>query len=37
MTDISPHLENEAAVLIAVATPTVPFERVNEYLDELAF
>ncbi|MCL1850887.1 MAG: GTPase HflX [Bacteroidetes bacterium] len=37
MNEISAQLHNETAVLIAVATPAVPFERVNEYLDELAF
>ena len=37
MTDISTNLTNETAVLIAVATPAIPFEKVNEYLDELAF
>jgi GTP-binding protein HflX len=37
MTGISTNLTNETAVLIAVATPSVPFDRVNEYLDELAF
>ena len=37
MSDISTHLANETAVLVAVATPATPFERVKEYLDELAF
>jgi len=37
MQDISTHLNNETAVLLAVATPSIPFEKVNEYLDELAF
>ncbi|MCL2290019.1 MAG: GTPase HflX [Bacteroidetes bacterium] len=37
MLDTTTHLNNETAVLIAVATPSVPFEKVNEYLDELAF
>jgi GTP-binding protein HflX len=37
MQDITTNINNETAVLIAVATPTVPFEKVNEYLDELAF
>jgi len=37
MHDIATHLNNETAVLIAVATPSIPFEKVNEYLDELAF
>ena len=37
MPDITPNLNNETAVLIAVATPSIPFEKVNEYLDELAF
>jgi len=37
MNTILPQLHNETAVLIAVATPTIPFEKVNEYLDELAF
>jgi len=32
-----PPLHNETAVLIAVATPSLPFEKTNEYLDELAF
>jgi len=27
----------ETAILIAVATPSIPFEKVNEYLNELAF
>ena len=37
MNDLTTKLNNETAVLIAVATPAIPFERVNEYLDELAF
>ena len=37
MNKISAQLNNETVVLLAVATPTVPFEKVNEYLDELAF
>ena len=37
MQDITKQLNNETAVLIAVATPSIPFEKVNEYLDELAF
>jgi GTP-binding protein HflX len=37
MNDITTNLVNETAVLIAVATPSIPFEKVNEYLDELAF
>jgi len=37
MNSALPQLHNETAVLIAVATPTIPFEKVNEYLDELAF
>jgi len=36
-TNITPTLEHETAILIAVATPSVPFEKVNEYLNELAF
>jgi len=30
-------LYHETAILIAVATPSIPFEKVNEYLNELAF
>ena len=30
-------LHDETAILIAVATPSLSFEKVNEYLDELAF
>jgi len=37
MQEITPNLHNETAVLIAVSTPAIPFEKVNEYLDELAF
>jgi len=37
MPDLATNLNNETAVLIAVATPAIPFEKVNEYLDELAF
>ena len=37
MQGITTTLNNETAVLIAVATPAIPFEKVNEYLDELAF
>ena len=37
MQELTTNLNNETAVLIAVATPSVPFEKVNEYLDELAF
>jgi len=37
MSNLSTNLQNEKAVLIAVATPSVPFEKVNEYLSELAF
>ena len=37
MNDITVQLTNETAVLIAVATPAISFEKVNEYLDELAF
>ena len=37
MQDITSNLTNETAVLIAVSTPSIPFERVNEYLDELKF
>ena len=37
MQEINTTLYNETAVLIAVATPAIPFEKVNEYLDELAF
>jgi GTP-binding protein HflX len=35
--NIVPELEHETAILIAVATPSIPFEKVNEYLNELAF
>ena len=37
MNEITVNISNEIAVLIAVVTPTVPYEKVNEYLDELAF
>ncbi|MCL2435305.1 MAG: GTPase HflX [Lentimicrobiaceae bacterium] len=37
MPNLAPNFTNETAVLIAVATPSIPFEKVNEYLDELAF
>jgi len=37
MHEITTNLNNETAILIAVATPAIPFEKVNEYLDELAF
>jgi len=37
MLEITPRLSNETAVLIAVATSVIPFEKVNEYLDELSF
>jgi len=37
MHDIATNLNNETAVLIAVATPAIPFDKVSEYLDELAF
>jgi GTP-binding protein HflX len=37
MQNITTNLINETAVLIAVATPAVPLEKVNEYLEELAF
>jgi len=37
MHDISTDFRNETAVLIAVATPSIPFSKAKEYLDELAF
>ena len=37
MREVTTNLTNESAVLIAVATASVSFEKVNEYLDELAF
>jgi GTP-binding protein HflX len=37
MNDITTHLANETAVLVSVATPAAPYEKVIEYLDELAF
>ena len=37
MYDFAHHFNNETAVLIAVAIPSLPFEKTNEYLDELAF
>ena len=37
MPDLATHIDNETAVLIAVVTPSVPYEKVNEYLNELAF
>jgi len=37
MPDIFTNILNEKAVLIAVAIPSVPLKKVNEYLDELAF
>lgn len=37
MTDLTALIQNETAVLMAVATPSCPFVKVNEYLDELAF
>jgi GTP-binding protein HflX len=37
MADLTAKIEEEKAVLIGVATPLTPFEKVNEYLSELAF
>lgn len=37
MVDLTAKIEQEKAVLIGVATPETPFEKVNEYLSELAF
>jgi GTPase len=37
MADLTAKIEQEKAILIGVATPDTPFERVNEYLSELAF
>ena len=37
MADLTAKIEQEKAVLIGVATPSTPFEKVNEYLSELAF
>ena len=37
MLGITDEFQNETAVLLAVATSSIPFEKVNEYLDELAF
>ena len=37
MADLTAMIEQEKAVLIGVATPSTPFEKVNEYLSELAF
>lgn len=37
MADLTVKIEQERAVLIGVATSSTPFEKVNEYLTELAF
>lgn len=37
MADLTTKIEHEKAVLIGVATPSTPFEKVTEYLTELAF
>ncbi|MDR2980514.1 MAG: GTPase HflX [Bacteroidales bacterium] len=37
MTLLTNDIRAERAVLVGVATPVTPFEKVNEYLDELAF
>lgn len=37
MVDLTAKIEQEKAILIGVATPETPFEKVNEYLSELAF
>lgn len=37
MADLTAKIEQEKAVLIGVATPSTPIEKVNEYLSELAF
>ena len=37
MPTLTNDISSESAVLLGVATPTLPFEKVNEYLDELAF
>jgi len=37
MNENNANIQNETAILVAVATPSVAFEKVNEYLDELAF
>ncbi len=37
MADLTAKIEQEKAILIGVATPDTPFDRVNEYLSELAF
>ena len=37
MRDLNPTIEAEQAVLVAVSTPQIEFEKTNEYLNELAF
>ena len=37
MSALTTDIKSETAVLIGVATPATPFEKTNEYLDELAF
>lgn len=37
MADLTAKIEQEKAVLIGVATPSIPFNKVSEYLAELAF
>ena len=37
MSALTTDIKSETAVLVGVATPAIPFEKVNEYLDELAF
>ena len=37
MPTLTHDISSESAVLLGVATSSVPFEKVNEYLDELAF
>lgn len=37
MIDLKTDIRHERAVLIGVATPDTPFEKMNEYLTELAF
>lgn len=37
MADLTANIEQEKAVLIGVATPSVPYSKVSEYLAELAF
>jgi GTPase len=37
MVDLTADIQQEKAILIGVATPNIPFEKVNEYLAELAF